>query len=266
MRVSSWLYLLEQSLCSICLFYAIGKCAGLKRMNLRRIILVSVALAFASMLCTARSPWQRLPLLVLAAFTPLFVWPDAPVRFRFRLMALTPFAPLWLTGLLRLLHPLALPGVMALLLGCASLAAMPLFFRSASPLPAVTSIEVRIGPRRLTLTALIDSGNLLRDVITGLPVIVISRQAAARLLSLPPEGTLLPGMRLMNVRTISGTAMMTILHPDGLRLLSGHEWQETAALIGLSPDGYEGFQALLPACLLHDSAAIHTHQPLSQGG
>ena len=44
--------------------------------------------------------------------------------------------------------------------------------------------------------------------------------------------------------------MMRILRPDQVRIQTDGAWQDAQALIGLSPDGYEGFQALVPACLL----------------
>ena len=57
-------------------------------------------------------------------------------------------------------------------------------------------------------------------------------------------------MRLLPVRTVSGVALMTILRPDQLRIRTGGAWQAAEALIGLSPGGGEGFQALVPASLL----------------
>lgn len=266
MRVSSWLYLIEQTCCGACLLSAIGLSAGLRRSRPWRILFTSSVLALLTMAAVSAPVWLRLLLLAVTALAPRLVWPDAPRRLQGRMAALSLIASVWLTGLMRLLHPLALPGAALLTLGCTALAALPRAVRTAPGVPSVTTVEVRIGPRRMALTALIDSGNLLRDGITGLPVIVISRQAAARLMALPPEGALLPGMRLMNVRTISGTAMMTILRPDGLRLLTGKQWQDAQALIGLSPDGYEGFQALLPACLVSGSSIDIPPQAISQGG
>lgn len=49
------------------------------------------------------------------------------------------------------------------------------------PLP-VTRVEVRWRGRSVCLSALVDSGNLLRDGITGLPVVVCSQQALSPLL------------------------------------------------------------------------------------
>lgn len=266
MRVSGWLYLIGQTCCGVCLLTAVGLSAGLRRFSPLRILLTSAMLGLLTMAAASSALWLRMALAALTAAAPLLVWPDAPRSLHRRMAALTPFFSLWMTGLMRLLHPLALPGAALLMLGCTALLTMPRAIRRTAAAPEVASVQIRIGPRRMTLTALIDSGNLLRDVITGLPVIVISRQAAARLMPLPPDGTLLPGMRLMNVRTISGTALMTILRPDNLRLQIGRQWQDAQALIGLSPDGYEGFQALLPASLVAQAAADAPSPAISQGG
>lgn len=265
MRVSSWLYLIMQTTCSACLLLVIGLCAGLRRFSPLRLSLTAAAMGLMTMAALSTPPWLRLLPLLLAAIAPRLAWPGAPRRLHLHMAALSLLLSVWMAGLLRALHPLALPAPLLLALGCAAMAAMPRIVRRTAHVPPVTTLQVRIGPRQLTLTALIDSGNLLRDAVTGLPVIVISRQAAARLMVLPAQGTLPRGMRLMNVRTISGTAMMVILRPDGLRLMTAGHWQDIRALIGLSPDGYEGFQALLPACLLSDSAASAS-QAISQGG
>lgn len=266
MRVSSWLYLIEQTCCGACLLTAVGLSAGLRRLGLWRILLTSSLLSLLPMAAQSLPAWVRLLLLPLTALAPMVAFPDAPRRLRPRMALLSAMLSLWLTGLLRLLAPLALPGAIALMLGCAALAAIPRTVARASDVPLSATVDLRFGMRQLTLTALIDSGNLLRDAVTGLPVIVISRRAAAKLLPLPSDGALLPGMRLMNVRTIAGTSLMTILRPDGLRILTGGQWQDAQALIGLSPDGYEGFQALVPACLVARAPIPIPRKAISQGG
>lgn len=256
MRVSSWLYLFEQTACSLCLLSSIGLCAGLRLRSLWRMLLTALMLSILAM-AGQTGIGLRLLLLPLSALSPLLAWPDVPRRFRLRMVVTGALLSLWLTGFLRFISPAALPGALLLLAGCAALSVFPRAVSRRGAAPPTTAVEVHVGPRQLTLTALVDSGNLLRDAITGLPVIVISQRAAVRLLPALPERTnpdalraLLPGMRLMPVRTVSGTAMMTVLRPDCIRILTGASWQTAAALIGLSPDGYEGFQALLPASLL----------------
>ena len=266
MHVSSWLYLIEQTCCGACLLTAIGLCAGLNRRCLWRIWLTSAMLSLLPMAALPLGPWLRLMLLPLPCLAPILAWPDAPARLRPRMAMLSLLLSLLLTGLLRLMAPLALPGALLLMLGCAALSAAPRALRHVQDVPFIATVDVRCGLRQLTLTALIDSGNLLRDTVTGLPVIVISRRAASRLLPLPADDTLLPGMRLMNVRTVAGTSLMAILRPDGRRLLIGGQWQDIQALIGLSPDGYEGFQALVPACLVAKERIPLSPKVISQGG
>lgn len=267
MRVSGWLYLIEQTLCGCCLLCAIGLCAGMRRPCLWRIALISSFLSVGTIAAQSLSAVGRMLLLLpVTAFAPLLAYPDAPKRLHLRMAAAGGALSLWLTGTMRFLAPLMLPGTLQLLLGCALLGFSAHAASRTSAPPRCTTVELRLGTRRTSLTALVDSGNLLRDAVTGLPVIVISRRAAARLIPLPPGETLLPGMRLMSVRTISGTALMTILRPDTVRLLTGGAWQEVQALIGLSPDGYDGFQALVPANLISDFSAALPRKAISQGG
>lgn len=266
MRVSGWLYLLWQTLCSGCLLTSVGLSAGMKP-RLWRILLLSPMLSAVTLAAQSLPVFGRmLLLLAVAACSPLLALPEAPRRLRLRMACLGAALSLWLTGVMRFLAPLALPGALLLMLGCAALTLPPRLAARVGDAPRCTSVLLRIGQRQTTLTALVDSGNLLRDMVTGLPVIVISRRAAGKLLALPPAGTLAQGMRLMNVRTISGTALMTILRPDGVRILSDGQWQDVRALIGLSPDGYEGFQALLPASLISHRAASAPRKAVCQNG
>lgn len=267
MRVSGWLYLLFQTLCSACLLSSIGYSAGLRCRPVWRTLLLAPMLSAVTLAAQSLPPPGRMLLLLpVAALSPLLAYPEAPRRLQPRMALLGVGLSLWLTGVLRFLAPLALPGAILLMLGCAALALPPGISARTGDAPRCTGVLLRIGARQTTLTALVDSGNLLRDAVTGLPVIVISRCAAAKLLPLPPTGALSPGMRLMNVRTISGTALMTILRPDCVRVLSGGQWQDVQALIGLSPDGYEGFQALMPSCLIQGAPAALPRRSISQGG
>lgn len=257
MRVSAWLYLLEQTLCSWCLLSCVGLCAGMKQLRRGRCLLLSLMLSAAALLGHRAAAWLRLPLLVLAsAAAPLLIWPDAPRSLRLRMVLPGLLTPLLFTGTLRTLAAFSLPGAAALLAGCLLLRAAPGMLRRTGDTPPSTTVSLRLGQRHVSLTALIDTGNLLRDAVTGLPVIVVSRRAGARLMHLPADGSILPGMRLMSVRTVSGSSLMTIVKPDSVRILVCGSWREAPALIGLSPDGYEGFQALVPACLVRQEEPI----------
>ena len=255
MRVSAWLFLLQQLLCGTCILWAAGRISGCPHPSLWRLLLSSVPPALMAM-AAANLPLLRLALAPACALTPLAAWPEAPRSLRPRLVLLGLTLPLTLTGLMRLTLSLPLPSILAGPLVCGAMLLFARADRPDMPLPRCTSVDVSLHGHSAVLTALVDSGNLLRDPLTGLPVIVISRRAAARLTPLPPEGSLLPGMRLMRVRTVAGTSLMPILRPDSLRIRVGGAWQEAEALIGLSPGGGEGFQALVPASLVSTAAPI----------
>lgn len=267
MQISGWMYLLEQTMSSVCLLLAMGLCAGLPRCAPLRLALTGLLCAVVSAASLPLPGVLRLMLLVtVSAAAPLTAWPGVPRRLTLRLMLLGLMLPLWLTGVMRLMQGAGLWGPVAVLLGCLALRALPGLTTRTGPAPPCTSVELRHGGRRLTLTALVDSGNLLRDSVTGLPVIVISRRAASRLMPLPPEGMLLPGMRLLSVRTISGAALMTVFRPEGVSILRAGRWQAVQTLVGLGPEGYEGFQALVPSLLLQEAPPAPHSSTLSQGG
>ena len=255
MRVSAWLFLVQQLLCSACILWAAGRMSGCAHTPPWRLLMASLPPALMAM-ATANLPLLRLIVAPACALTPLAAWPDAPRSLRPRLALLGLVLPLTLTGLMRLMLALPLPAALAEPLVCGALLLVARADRPDRPLPRCTSVDVSLRKHSAVLTALVDSGNLLRDPLTGLPIIVISRRAAAKLTPLPPEGSLLPGMRLMRVRTVAGTSLMPILRPDALRIRVGGAWQAAEALIGLSPGGGEGFQALVPASLVSEAAPV----------
>ena len=250
MRVSAWLYLLQQLLTSACFLWAAGLCAGMNRPRPWRTLPLSALMALLAMAAPALPTLLRLLLVPLAGCAPLAVFPDAPLRLKPRIALMGLLLPVGFTGLMRLFAPLGLPGTLLLSAACAMTLLACRACARAAPVPRISGVEIRMGLRSAAFTALVDTGNLLRDSVTGLPVIVISRKAAAKLMTLPREGALLPGMRLMRVRTVSGTALMTILRADSIRIRQEGAWRSVSAVIGLSPCGYEGFQALLPAALI----------------
>ena len=263
MRISGWLYLSQQMICGLCLLLALGQAAGLGRRSIPRLTLTALLTALAP-LAAARvgAPWLRalllLPVMLLA---PVAAWPGIPKRFRPHVSLLHAMLGMMLAGWARLLQGLGLWQSLLAPASCALLCAVtPLMRRTEHP--RCVTVEIRHNSHRLTLTALIDSGNLLRDPLTGLPVIVISRRAASRLTLLPPPGSLTPGMRLMSVRTIAGTSLMAVFRPSAVFLEERGVWRAVNAIIGLSPDGYEGFQALVPSSLIPPVTV--SNQPAAQ--
>lgn len=79
-------------------------------------------------------------------------------------------------------------------------------------------LEISDGEKTLRLTALIDSGNTLRDPVSGEEVLVVGPEAAARLTGLSreqlssPMDTLsvrqIPGLRLIPYRAVGGSGML----------------------------------------------------------
>lgn len=253
MRVSGWLYLTQQTACCLCLLWTLGRAAGLRRGRPWRMLTAALLNGLCCLLAAwADTPWLRvltpLPLLLL---TPRAVWPGLPRRVRLHMALSAGALGLTLAGWMRLTLTFGAGRTLLVPLSCGLLCALTPLLQRAAP-PACVTVEIRRDSRRLTLTALIDSGNLLRDMVTGLPVIVISRRAAARLTPLPQPGKLLPGMRLMSVRTVGGTTLMAIFRPSAVYVEQRGTWRAVNAVIGLCPDGYEGFQALVPSSLVRD--------------
>ena len=106
------------------------------------------------------------------------------------------------------------------------------------------------------LLALVDSGNLLRDPVSGRGVIVASKEVL--LPHLPRELTeegLIPGhrlavrMRLIPVRTASGEGVLRAILPDSLTVTEGDREEDCDYLVAIAElgDRAAGFDALFPA-------------------
>lgn len=257
MRVSIWLYILYQTSLTGCLLMCIGLSAGLRRKSPVRLVLTSLGTAVLCAWMTGAPPLLRgVALLICAACAPILAWPGAPKRIWMRMIASGCFLSLGLAGVMRFMAAFGLPAAVLVLLGCLLLRAVPMLLPRPEETPRLATVDVRHGAHHLTLTALIDSGNLLRDPVTGLPVIVISRRAAMRLVQLPGKGQVTYPFRLITVRTVNGSGLMTVFHPDSVFLLLPEGWTRVETLLGVSPEGYDGFQALVPARLMNPGLAM----------
>lgn len=251
LRASIWLYLMQQTGLNGCLLLTIGLCAGLKHHSALRLTGVALGVAVISAgMTNAPDILRAAGLMMCAVCAPILAWPRVPQRLYARMIASGSFLALGVTGIMRFMQAFPLLPEVMVLLCCLLLRAVPLLLPKPEDIPQLATIDIRHGSHHLTLTALIDSGNLLRDGVSGLPVVVISRRAAERLVQLPPKGNVTYPFRLMTVRTISGTTLMTVFHPDSVCIQTGSGWQRVETLLGVSPEGYEGFQALVPASLM----------------
>lgn len=112
-------------------------------------------------------------------------------------------------------------------------------------------LRVTLRGKSTLLPALRDSGNLLRDGVSGLPVIVAPERALRPLL--PPDvrtndlSTLPPGWYLVRAKTAGGSRTLMCFHPEELALLSGGRQWRVEAAVALSD--FPEARALLPDAL-----------------
>ena len=112
-------------------------------------------------------------------------------------------------------------------------------------------VELNYGENHLTLTALQDTGNTLRDPVTGQQVLVIGADAARRLTGLtqdqlqsPVESVgAIPGLRLIPYHSVGSCGFLLAMRLQGVKIGS---WQGST-LVAFAPEGLsrEGaYQAL----------------------
>lgn len=171
-------------------------------------------------------------------------------------LRLTPFVALsgWtLSGAAAFLRDRGWAAAWILLLcGCAAAAVGRLLGRSGVPADRGGYIlQITWRGRTLRLPALRDSGNLLTDAWSGLPVIVASARALAPLLpgGVRPDdlATLPAGFRLIRAATAAGGKTLMCFVPDRTIVIGdGKRWRVEAA-VALS--GFREGRALLPEAI-----------------
>ena len=145
--------------------------------------------------------------------------------------------------------------VLAAVAGFFTLRGGKLFRRSGAT--RAVGLEIAVEGRVATLQALVDSGNLLTDPLSGRSVIVAD--PAKLTPQLPPallEALAHPTgaqekyarrVRLIPARTATGEGMLAAFSPDRLTVIDGKERTEVNDLVALSPlgDAAKGFDALI---------------------
>lgn len=110
-------------------------------------------------------------------------------------------------------------------------------------------VELSYGSKKVTLTALRDTGNMLRDPITGKQVLIIGADKAQELTGLPssalvdPVGSMdkLPGLRLIPYHTVGNSGFLLAISMDNVRIGN----RRGNALVAFSPNTFERhYQAL----------------------
>ena len=141
---------------------------------------------------------------------------------------------------------------------CISMTAYLLMKLIPNVLANVRQVELKVEERAVILPAMLDSGNLLRDPITNLPVLVIPSRAARTLfptLRDPSDPTSLPlGFRLLNVRTAAGSSLLPMFRPDECRIYLNGSACRAELLVAVAGREYGGVQALVPMSALPSGA------------
>ena len=112
-------------------------------------------------------------------------------------------------------------------------------------------VELSYGDKHLQITALQDTGNTLRDPITGHQVLVVGADVAEKLVGLTPKQLktpvesigVLPGLRLVPYRTVDTNSFLLAIHLPKVKI--GH-WRG-GTLVAFAPNllSLEGtYQAL----------------------
>lgn len=112
-------------------------------------------------------------------------------------------------------------------------------------------VDLTYGENHLCLTALQDTGNMLRDPVTGQQVLVIGADAAQKLLGLTREQLQMPvesvgsmpGLRLIPYHSVGGSGFLLAMRLQKVRIGS---WKGSC-LVAFAPDGLSrdgAYQAL----------------------
>lgn len=240
MRVSGWLYLIQQTLFSLMMILGTARLSGV-RISAAKSGLTTLGCGLICLIqALSGQAWLQIPMLG-SVCVMIALAARRPAAARAALVL-----SLTAAGLIRLACSMGMPPALLPLLAAAVLFLRP----GESAAPAYIRLSIRCGASRMTLSALVDTGNLLRDPLTDLPVIVCARKAAAPLCPDALREAYPPGLRLLSVRTVAGSALMPVFRPDSLFIRQDHAWREIKAVVGLAPLDYHGCQAIMPAGLM----------------
>ena len=118
-------------------------------------------------------------------------------------------------------------------------------------------LEMRIQGKCISLPALADTGNTLRDLFTGKPVAVCTANALAAWLAGYPDpvaaAASCKGFRMQPVQTVTGRRLLPVFQPDAVTLCRADA--PSAAfpvdlLIAISEDSGVTSPAIVPACVI----------------
>ena len=176
MSVSVEIFVGMQAVSGFCLLVALSHLTARGRPPYGRLGLCALGAAGMTLLllCFGNPSAAGLGAVMMNLLVPFAALGNLPRMRRVRAAGAYLLLNLLLEGCLRVLYSAGLPALPAVLLASAVTLLLPGLGQRMRPLP-VTRVEVRWRGRSVCLSALVDSGNLLRDGITGLPVVVCSQ-------------------------------------------------------------------------------------------
>ncbi len=119
-------------------------------------------------------------------------------------------------------------------------------------------LTIRLGARRIKLGGISDSGNMLKEPITGKSVIIIDKRAAKMLspeisdnpcdmASNEEKNALLGKILLIPTKTVSGEGLLVGISADEITLDFNGETKSIDAYLAISKKEFSGFEALIPS-------------------
>lgn len=110
-----------------------------------------------------------------------------------------------------------------------------------------SDVTVTYGARTVSLLALHDTGNALRDPLTGEAVLVLSPEIGMELgidgqILQDPAGHLMPGIRLIPAQTVGGRGLLAAVRCDSVTI--GGRQAGTLVAFGAEPFGNGEYQGL----------------------
>ena len=131
-------------------------------------------------------------------------------------------------------------------------------FRGRAGQQRYVPVTVCVSGKTAALTALVDTGNTLRDPLTGRPVLVVDETVAGKLLTLSKEqlahpvetlaAAKLPGLRLIPYTAVGSAAGLLLgIRPDRVQV----DGKEAEYIVAFAPQrlGQGGYQALAGGAL-----------------
>lgn len=134
-----------------------------------------------------------------------------------------------------------------------------------TPSKQLTQCKLELQGKSVAVTALIDTGNLTRDVISGLPVVILERDALQAMFSPETLGKITSlaldkleenEQKLFHVIPMKGVGGSTLLvgfQPDRCELEQNGSWKSCDAVVAITKENLSNgdFHAIVPAKLIN---------------